>query len=267
MPADTGKIDRSTDSFPRGFHASRSSGNRSSRTLTSLAHPAVRRPNPNLSPSPPRRPGRRLPRHQSSRPLPLARRHRLRRNPRLGRSRKQANLRLPRADPLPPGDSRPPHQALELRALHHSQPARRPLLFPSQHRTSTTERPPSRRISERRTARLARSQHSLHRWHRRISRYSYLRRRQVNGLRPRHLRLRLERVARPRRRHRQRSLRRSQMGKVLRRILDQRQPGFLLQPLRRTQRRGHARHQLFPEALLSPPGHRAIRGQINLRTS
>ena len=134
----------------RPSHGSSSPGNNSVRAPSANDDPALRRPDlaPRLSPSPPQRSGRRLPRHQRRRSLPLARRHRFRRNQGLGGGREQANLPLPRPDSLPPGHPRPPHQALELRTLHRSRTGRRPLLLPAQQRTPEPERTSRRGVAQ-----------------------------------------------------------------------------------------------------------------------
>ena len=110
--------------------------------------------------------------------------------------------------------------------------------FRAQQRTAKPERASRSRIAPRRTARAARPQHALGGWHGRAGGQGYFRRWQADGLWHCHFRFGLERVARARRRHRQRSRRRSQVGEVFQRFLEQGRQGILLQPLRRAQRRG-----------------------------
>jgi len=169
----------------------------------------------------PRRPqgrrGRRLPRHQGGRPLPLARRPRLARDPRLGRGREQGHRRLPRRHPRPLGPQGAAHQALELREVQPPPQGRGPLLLLQEHRLAE----PVGRLLDRRPRRRApapdRPQHPLARRHRRPLGRLVQRRRRAHGLRDRRGRLGLDRVEGPRRVHRQGPRRPPQVDQVLRR--------------------------------------------------
>ena len=81
---------------------------------------------PRLPGRPQGRRRRRLPRRQGRRPLPLARRPRLARDPRLGRGREQGHVRLPRVDPRRGPDQGAAHQALGLREVRRPPQARGP---------------------------------------------------------------------------------------------------------------------------------------------
>ncbi len=119
----------------------------------------------------------------------------------------------------------------ELRALRRPLPARRTLFLHPQRWPAKSERPLSSRLPERRGPGRARSQRVVAGRHRGPLRHQRQRGRQAARLRPLFRRLGLAGVACARGGHRARSAGRAEVGEVLRRRLDSRQPGFFLQPL------------------------------------
>ena len=180
-----------------------------------------------------------LPRHAGPRPLPLARRRRphLQGGRRLGRGREQAHLRLPRKDPVPQADPEAPHRAVELRAPERPVQGGRAILLLPQQRPTEPVGPLRERTARRQGARPARPEQADQGRHRRHDLDRGQPRRQAARLRPRRGRLRLAELQGHGRGHRQGPRRAGQVDQVQRRVVDARQQGLLLQPIRRAQDR------------------------------
>ena len=184
---------------------------------------------------------RRLPRHHRGRPVPVAGRHQLRGNGRVGQGRERHHVQLSREHPPARPDPPPHDRAVELRKVRRTLQERGPLLLHEERWPAEPERAVHHARSRQGAARAPRPQQAVRGRHRGTHGSIVLRGRQVHGLRAGVGGLGLEHVAREGDSHGRGHGRQDRVDQVVVAVMDPRRQGVLLRPLPRTRCRRQVR--------------------------